>query len=249
MEKINEIQTELKALGSGLAAFEPAVPYQVPAGYFDAFPQLMLSLCKTSSVTDDVIVSRDEELEQLSPLLSKAPKAMPFSVPAGYFSQLPADSASQDDLPAILNGVDKTRPYGIPQGYFEQLPAAVLNRVQTPGAKVITGSFRRNIFRYAAAAVITGIAVTAGFFIFEKGTNTQQLVSDTKLKEKAAQASDEEILNYLQNIPLPAVTDPAVVTGKVEIQDDAILELLADVTDEDLQQYLQAQTGVKTLIN
>jgi hypothetical protein len=177
---------------------------------------------------------------------------MPYSLPGGYFSALPVNTASiaeGDYLPEVLKGLNNTNPYRVPQGYFESLPEAIVSRVTAPGAKVINGMFKRNIFKYAAAAVITGIVLIAGFFIFENRTGSQQLVSDVTLKEKASQASDEEIISYLQNIPLPATTESSLVVAKPEIKDDAILELLADVTDEELQQYLQIQTGSKTLYN
>lgn len=252
MEKRNEILIELRELGSGLAAVEPAVPYRVPVGYFDEFPLLTLQMCRAVTINTVAEPGRDEELAQLSPLLSKAPKAMPFSVPAGYFADMPGTrttSLEQDQLPAIFKDVSKTGPYGVPLGYFENLPAKLANAVQTPGAKVIKGSFRKNIVKYAAAAVITGVALVSGFFIFENTTTSQPLVSDTRLKEKASQTSDEEIINYLKNVNLPASADSTLAAGKVEIQDDAIFELLADVTDEELQQYLLAQTGSKILIN
>ncbi len=242
MEQNNAIHTELRTLGSGLAGVEPVVPYRVPGGYFDAFPAIMLNLCKMTSVEHP-----DEELALISPLLSKLPKAMPYTVPEGYFSESqPGNEA--DELPAVLKGLNNKNTYRVPESYFNELPGIITTRATKPEGKVVTGAFSRNIFKYAVAAVITGIALTTGYFVFEKRSDPQQLVSDTKLKEKASQASDEDIINYLRNVPLPNVTDPAI-TGEFEIKDDAILELLADVTDEELQQYMQVQTGSKILFN
>ncbi len=57
--------------------------YQVKQGYFESFPQKMLTLVKESDEVDT-----EEELAQLSPLLSSIKRETPYTVNETYFENL-----------------------------------------------------------------------------------------------------------------------------------------------------------------
>jgi hypothetical protein len=82
MSKTDIIQ-ELNDLGSSLANSPKENPYQVPAGYFNEFPEMMLYL-----VHHKADLTAKEELESISPLLSSIDKRPVYSVPEGYFENL-----------------------------------------------------------------------------------------------------------------------------------------------------------------
>jgi hypothetical protein len=56
-------------------------------------------------------------------------------------------------------------PYSVPQGYFEGL---VENRTR-PAAKIVSIT-HRNWFKYAAAAVVTGLIVLSGLIYLTRKT-------------------------------------------------------------------------------
>src|SRR5690242_12218735 len=58
-------------------------PYSVPRGYFENLADTILNRIKAESSD-----TAKEELEILSPMLSKIGKKTPFSTPAGYFDEL-----------------------------------------------------------------------------------------------------------------------------------------------------------------
>ncbi len=73
--------------------------YSIPEDYFDGFAQKILARIKagaaqnaqseqTQSSPSEQTQSAQSELEQLSPLLSKMGRKMPFQAPEGYFSEL-----------------------------------------------------------------------------------------------------------------------------------------------------------------
>ncbi len=164
------IENELRELAPTLVGKQSSLPYEVPVGYFEQFPQRMLQLAKQ----DDV----KEEIEVISPLLAGLSKKMPFTVPEGYFELSPASP---------LNKIGRSNPYTVPAGYFEELPQRMLSKVQSAnnlenatqaatgssGAKVI--SLGRSWIRYAAAAVVTAVIALAGWLYFRPASGLLHL--------------------------------------------------------------------------
>jgi hypothetical protein len=224
-------------------------PYQVPEDYFQQLPEIILKRVKADNQ------SVDEELSTLSPLLRGVDRKLPYTIPDNYFSQMSSEllagtSAVNDDaLSPMMEALKHQNVYSVPQGYFESLPAKLLKQVSGgQAARVVKGNFGRKLFQYAAAAVIAGVLFTVGFFTLNNGDGESQIVSAKNLQEKAAQTSDEDILTYLSNQPAP-LADVQLMASGAEIKEDAILDMLADVSDEELQHYVQTQSDVKLMIN
>lgn len=79
----DNILQELRELGSPLAGLEKGDSFfEVPAGYFDQLPGIMLERVRTR-VGETV----REELNALSPLLAGMEKRMPYEIPQGYFEE------------------------------------------------------------------------------------------------------------------------------------------------------------------
>jgi hypothetical protein len=225
-------------------------PYQVPQGYFDTLPETILNRVKASA-TD----SANEELEILSPLLSQIGKKMPFSTPAGYFNEVGENAIAGaqaidfvnielENLSPLMQGLKRIMVYEVPAGYFNQLPGQVMKAIkaQEP-AKVVSMSFTRRVLRYAAAAVVAGLIVTAGWIYLGKGPGTE-IKPDAEIA-KLDSLSDETLQKYLENqTPSPAETALASTTLE-ELDANDMKDMLADVSDEDLQVYLEKYSTVK----
>ena len=223
-------EAELSSLSPLLSGLSKKVPYTVPENYFNGL---------AGDVVSKTIVADDLASETL----------VPESPVEGYISEHHEHEEESEVLSPLLEGLRTQPVYTIPEGYFEMLPAALLNKVSKAApARVVKMSFTRKVASYAAAAVVAGILITTGFFALNKQSTDNQVASATSLQEKAAQTSDEEIYSYLENLPLPIV-DSSMINIKPEIGNDAILDMLADVSDEELQQYLQLQSDTKLLIN
>ena len=137
--------------------------------------------------------------------------------------------------------------YQVPAGYFVQLPGQVMKAIkaQQP-AKVVSMSFTRRIMRYAAAAVVAGLIITAGWlYIGNRGiTNPTGLAP--KDVAKLDSISDEMLQKYLENqTPTPAENVIAATTAVDELDANDMKDMLADVTDEDLQQYIEKYSTLK----
>ncbi|OQP50929.1 hypothetical protein A4H97_03640 [Niastella yeongjuensis] len=229
-------------------------PYQVPADYFNNLPAIILDRVQ-SPATENA----KEELDIVSPLLGQIGKKMPFSMPAGYFEELEENAiagaqaidfvndALENGSP-LTNGLKRMQVYHVPAGYFDQLPGQVLKaiRAQQP-AKVVSMSFTRRVLRYAAAAVVAGLIVTAGVLYLNKGPKVVEGGNEVVLASTDLDSiSDDNLENYLENLtPAPAETALAANTGDLTASD--MKDLLADVSDEDLQQYLEKYSTVKDI--
>ena len=132
-----------------------------------------------------------QELNELQSGLAKIPATNVYSVPQGYFDKLlpqvmarikameTTDAAEElAHLSPMLSTLKKDMPFSVPQGYFENL--SIPSRIEAPAAKVVSFT-QRKWYRYAAAAVVTGLVVLAGFlFIAKNSSNKAPLAQFTK---------------------------------------------------------------------
>jgi hypothetical protein len=236
-------------------------PYQVPQGYFDHLPAAILDRVKATTADN-----ASDELEILSPLLSQIGKKMPFSTPAGFFDELGENAVAGaqaidfvndelENLSPLMSSLRRMFVYEIPAGYFEQLPNQILQaaKAQQP-AKVVSMRFTRQVLRYAAAAVVAGLIVTAGWLYLGNG-GVKKITPDNKATATVASAEldsipDDMLEKYLESAtPTPAENSIAATStaANQELNATDMKDLLADVSDEDLQQYLEKYSTVKDI--
>lgn len=242
---------ELKELGSPLAEIAPVNVFTVPDGYFDAFaPAVLLSIHREESSIPamDVPAGYFDSLAgnimnriKAETATDEDPVFMPelkkinvFTVPEGYFGHLADETMSRidTDSTAFLTDVKNKPVFEVPQGYFEQLPATILQSVkaaQQQPAKVISMGNRPSVFRYAAAAVVTGILGLTLFNALFKparenisGIETAAVISEGK-KIAAEGRFDKE---------LESITDEDIVNYLSDNGHDVNAALVASVTDE-----------------
>jgi hypothetical protein len=206
---------------SGLPA---ELPYTVPADYFRDFPEMMLGLARS------VDLSAQNEIEELSPLLSGLRQKNPFTVPEGYFEQSSVSGKFEDartelaSLSPLLAGISQDTPYNVPAGYFDKLTL--------PNAAPVVKMGNRKLFRYAAAAVITGLIATMSIVFFQKGDNGAVPVDQSQawIEKSMKKVSTDDIDDFVQLTEEPAVT--------VQAKNPDLQSLMQDVSDSEIQQFL-----------
>ncbi|MDP9230775.1 MAG: hypothetical protein M3O67_08900 [Bacteroidota bacterium] len=245
MAQINNILNELKDLGSVLANHTPQNVYEVPRGYFEALADQLINRIKAEATN-----TAADELNYLSPFISKLSKKNIYSIPAGYFDGLEerlmqeirehADyETSKEELATLsplINGLQKKSPYSVPQGYFENLVNEVSAKTKTK-AKVISFGKKSTWLKYTAAAIIAGAISIAGFFYFKQGIKPSDPVKAwAKVEKKVQTVSDKDLEEFVQ------FSDAGLNENdiaKVQPQKtDEVNELLKDVSDTDLQEFL-----------
>jgi hypothetical protein len=256
VEETDFFAKELKDVSTFLTSAGKQISFSIPDGYFENFAEKLIGRIKAEEAS-----TVSEELESLSPLLSQLSRKTPFSIPDGYFAEL-SDNATTgaravefvngelENLSPLMSNLKSKNVYEAPEGYFESLSVEVLSKIkQLPQqAKVISINKRNNWLRYAAAAVVIGFIATTMLFIFNnKNTNISVAKIDEKqLADSLHNANDEDILNYMQshNIAMP---DGSNSVASLDLNDDDADDMLADVSDNELQQYVDEHYGTKEL--
>jgi hypothetical protein len=240
MSQRANILQELKELESKLPGSLPQPVYSVPEGYFEGLASLMLSRVKAMEAG-----SVKEELTYLSPLLAGTlSRIMPYALPEGYFESLEEgllyaiknENDPREELATLsplLSGLKKEMPFTVPAGYFDRLSAEPAK----PAAKVVSFSSLK-WFRYAAAAVVTGVIVLAGFLALNDKTKdpAKSLVKfEKKLNKEIKKMSDKELDDFMQ-------FSEAGLNGEEKVginPSDDIKDLLKDVPDTELKEFLE----------
>lgn len=146
MNTQENILEELREMNSSLAGLPRTMPYFVPQGYFEIFPEIL-----------------KEQLPVTNCLSTENPD-MPFHVPTGYFQQLPQQLINTIHANEALNSLPRQLPYTITENYFADLPAMVLQKAKESGQKrknifPIAASWARSLRWAAVALLILGIAI------------------------------------------------------------------------------------------
>jgi len=238
MKQNPEIEQELRELDSFLAGLGVTHPFRVPSGYFNTVAHdVLLSVSPRELKTEgsvpagyfdglaSQILNRIQEEEFSSPseilsdVLMSLPKIAPFSIPPGYFEYLPGiiqnrikEEEGIEFLSPELLSVKFNNPYSLPANYFNQFSDTVIREIEKKNTPVVRMAPGRSIFKYAAAAVITGLLGLALFSNYGNKKYSNNTASINEATMKTAQSiiqkgefdavlsslSDQDIVDYLQ---------------------------------------------------
>lgn len=222
------IPDELKALQSDLSPQINGQPYQVPNGYFESLPELIMARVRLNGL------NAAEEISELSPLLAGLSRKMPFDVPGNYFAttagNLEAITSDEDSL--VLSFISKEMPYQVPTGYFANFPDQMLEKLPRHQAKVIP-VMRRKWMRMAVAASVTAIMAISGFLYFNNRNEIAPAGNET-VSTELKDVSTEELDAFIRNATggkQPEAND------NITASEDASA-LLNDVSDKELEAFL-----------
>lgn len=256
MTQKENILQELNELKSTLANVTPQNVYTIPVGYFDGLAALVLNRIKAMETNNT-----DEELIYLSPSLSNISRQMPYAVPTGYFEGL-AEKVLQlvresndyktakeelETLSPMLSGLKKIMPYSVPPGYFESLGE---KRIK-PAARVVSITQHR-WFRYAAAAVVTGVVVLAGFIYINSRNQVDPVAQPYAWLKKSFKKVDKADIDAFVKLADEELNNQTSVAS-IPVKPEEIKELMKDVSDKEIQDFLDETAGSEssdeTMIN
>lgn len=255
----DEVINRLKAIKQTALPFLDPVqknPFETPPDYFESLSDHVLNRIHALQAS-----SPKEELEALSPLLVQIDKTPPFAKPGDFFEELPSDvlagvhaidfvNHELETLPLILSAINKENIYKVPDSYFNTLPLQILNKINQQQNRLISSDFKRRLIRYAMAALIAGvIAVGTWEFFQNKPTaiNDNGLTGINKISD-TEKISDDEIVNYLE-FNEDTLSENNNSNAVADFKEEEVKELLADLSDAELQQYLDQHAASKDLTN
>ena len=220
--------------------------FHVPAGYFDGFAGNLMARIKTQSTISEV----EEELNTIAPILNTISRDSLYHVPSGYFeglAEIITESAKAGeiyDMPQWFTALKSSNIYEVPQGYFEKFPAAVLGKVLNRNkAKVVSLTAKKSWLKYAAAAVVVGVIGISALLFTRSGNTTDSIPNISKV-------ADQDIINYLEDQSTPAISadDNSGSYASADINEADAKELFSDISDDELQQYVEQPDLAKSLI-
>jgi len=217
MEFSNEILNELNSISPMLAGIEKKNIFSVSQGYFDTLTIDLFKRINSNSGGSNLTVPEGYFENLSNSILHK-------------IKNLPEDAARElRDLSPMLYSIQNENVFKVPSNYFKNLPYEIINKIQPQlQTKVITMKKRQSIFKYASAAVITGIIGISSLLVFNKSHQVQvgqpelsfykQAVSQFKDEQQINQGistlSDDEIIKYLDKNSSDADND--IITTNIE---------------------------------
>jgi hypothetical protein len=247
MEYSKEIFEELNQISTLLAGMEKKNVFSVPFGYFDT---LYIDVLKKIEKGSD--------------------RSNTLTVPAGYFEGLAdsvlnkiramRDEPSQElrELSPMLYSIQNENVFTVPNGYFNGLESEILSKVK-PQAKVIELKKRDSVWKYAAAAVVTGMIGLSSLMMFNSQPGSGKISEDQtvttaikdaktftnekQLNEGIASLSDEEIIKYLEKtgndvdgeVLSSSVDDKSLPAPTDYLLDEKILDTYLEQSDKNSQ--------------
>lgn len=232
----------MKEISPLLADLPPLNPYSVPYNFFEQLPDSI----------------RKRIMEGVSTVPHPSfPSKQPFTVPEGYFENLAGNilkrihSVDTSEvlgetraISSIVAEASRTQPFTVPAGYFESLAEQAVIRVkESVSPRVVRMNFSRKVFRYAAAAVLTGVIVVTAFLFSRQSNNNGQAGS-----AMIDNVSLNELENYLSTEPIETSVNSIGFVSS-DLSADDIKEFINDISDEGLQQYVNQNKAGMELIN
>ncbi len=200
MKRREDILNELKTLSEVVANVPFLNVYKVDAGYFAGIDAEL-----KARIAADALTGSENK----------------FTVPQGYFENLTATIlqkikheeteifAETNEQSTLVASIGNKNIFTAPKYYFEELAFA---GEEKPVAKVINMSRARSVFKYAAAAVITGllgltiintvdrndIKVAEEISVQTAINDAQKIIKTGTFDKELESVSDKDIEKYLQ---------------------------------------------------
>jgi hypothetical protein len=265
---------ELGHLSPMLGNMTKRVPYLVPQGYFEELAAKALQSVTESNIDQN---AKEElaSISPLLSGLKKDMSARtgysdgPFSVPQGYFEELAAkalqsvtesniDQNAKEELASIsplLSGLKKDMsartghwdgPFSVPQGYFESLSENINKEETKPVVKVISLTSRK-WFRYAAAAVVAGVIVMAGFLFIGGDTKEpggKALAKFTRDVKKMNDVQKDDLIDFIN----AGMSGDETVQVDNDKKSDEVKNLLIGISEEELKDFKEQSEDLEDVL-
>ncbi len=214
-----DILTEINGISKTVASIPFVNVFTVDATYFPSIAQVIMA----KIYEEDSFDSSNN-----------------FSVPDGYFESLAGNiltkiHALENDVTvelkgfsSLLAGIENKETYTVPAGYFNEL--SFLNRQQEP-AKIIAIDKRSSFFKYAAAAVITGLLGLSIVNIVDKN-NTENSIKTTAETITGSTKPNTVLMNGSFDDALQNVSDNEIEQYLQKSGQDVNAALVASSTDD-----------------
>jgi hypothetical protein len=143
---------------------------------------------------------------------------------------------ANEEMPEWLAKQKEKNPFKVPENYFEDFEAGFLKKLKTKKvvkSKVVSLT---GWYRYAAAAVISGLIVIVGFQLNGQWKSSEQMASFSNLEwddveSELASFAAEDLISILNESDIETIESDLFAPNTLEIE----RFLLEDIQEEDLE--------------
>jgi hypothetical protein len=245
------IEAELLARIAADKSYTSQNAFSVPVGYFAGLADSILQKIKATEKNEVL-----EEMSQLSTTIAGIGNTNVYSVPPAYFEQLDNTilhhiNANSNEVLDELNQLSPTlasignkNVYTAPQGYLEALQ---FKNTEAPVVKMQVQSKMRSFFKYAVAAVVTGLLGISVYTFVNK-----PLKPDAQTVAVMKQA-DEIIKTNSFDATLESISDKELEKYLTDNGEDVNASLVAATAEEvklpDADDYLLDEKTLDNFLN
>ncbi|OSZ78923.1 hypothetical protein CAP35_11930 [Chitinophagaceae bacterium IBVUCB1] len=224
MSSANDIIQELRELNSTLVDAPRTMPYEVPAGYFDALAGMVVNAVKIDIQQEPVL---------------HLPIVMPYEVPDGYFEHLAANVLATINEPVLSQIKEPT--YIVPEGYFDNLPEMMIAKAREAEAPKQTKAIQLPVWktiRWAAAAILL---LGVGFGLFRYLGNVPTATPQAQLAMLPKDSISQYVEMHIDEFEMDAIA-ATLEAGDV----GALTEKLSE---KEIEDYLNENDWDETTMN
>lgn len=186
--------------------------------------------------------SIQEELNAISPTLAGLKRRALYTVPGGYFAELPDLVAHRilaktelETVAPLLHSLERTHPYTAPPGYFDRPMTGTVQKTGFLTRLRTAGHWKRYAVAAATvAAVVTGFVIYLGKKPVE--ANAYERYARLDPAKVIDNVSDTELVLYLEKNERLSVSAEQPVVVNQELPD--VNKHISLYSDDELKQYL-----------
>jgi hypothetical protein len=224
----------LQIHSEGLDSASPVSGMAVPEGYFENLADNVMARIKKETMGEMQV-----ETHGISSLVAEIGKKNVFNVPEGYFKGLPQAITERKNrlindveeetrnISVLVAGIGNKNIYSVPRGYFNELPGVITGKINKP-ANVVSMKNRFAAFKYAAAAVVTGLVGVSVFLMLNRNDDTKPSRQTMALMSEANQIIQTNSFDK----ELSSISDAAIVSFLESKGQDVEAALVASLADE-----------------
>ncbi len=248
------IEVELMARIAADKSYTSQNAFSVPVGYFDGLKDSILQKIKVTEKNEVL-----EEMNQLSSTIAGIGNTNVYSVPPAYFQQLDNNilqhiNANSNEVLDELNQLSPTlasignkNVYTAPQGYLEALQ---FKNADAPVVKMQVQSKMRSFFKYAVAAVVTGLLGISVYTFVNKPLKPD---APTIALNKVMKQADEIIKTNSFDATLESISDKELEKYLTDNGEDVNASLVAATAEEvqlpDAADYILDEKTLDNFLN
>ncbi len=189
------------------------------------------------------------ELMEISTLLAGIEKHNLFTVPAGYFEQLPGLLLMEvrDGEQGILNDISRKNEASVPAGYFDHLADTILSRIKKEQLQTPAGELRELSPMLYSIRDANPFTVPAGYFNSLSASIMDKLKSPAS-KLSVVRRTSSVFMKYAVAAAFTGImalgvfkfTSPTIAKTDASAWTMNVDKELDNVSDDDMIRYLEA---------